>query len=330
MTHTTTLQMRAVFGDRYGTADRLDVRTVPVPELADDRVLIRVHASSVNAYDHHMTTGTPLMARSMAGIRAPKRPVPGSDVAGVIEAVGAAVEGFEVGDRVFGGVGFGAWAEFAVANPRGITHIPEGVSFEDAAATPMAGLTALQALRDLASVQPGERVIVNGASGGVGTFAVQIARALGATVTAVCSTGKVDQARSIGADRVIDYTAVDFTTEAGEYDVLLDNAGTRGWFATRRTLVEGGRNVTITGPKHLVFGPMRNMLFRKALSMMDSRTFVSGTARTVRADLEALAAMLAEGSIRPVIERTWPLEDAPRALAALAEGHAAGKHVIVV
>jgi NADPH:quinone reductase-like Zn-dependent oxidoreductase len=330
MTHTTTLQMRAVFGDRYGAADRLDARTVPVPQLADDRVLIRVHASSVNAYDHHMTTGMPLMARSMAGIRAPKRPVPGSDVAGVIEAVGVAVEGLEVGDRVFGGVGFGAWAEFAVANPRGITHIPEGVSFEDAAATPMAGLTALQALRDLASVQPGERVIVNGASGGVGTFAVQIARALGATVTAVCSTTKVDQARSIGADRVVDYTQSDFTIEAGEHDVLIDNAGMRGWFATRRTLVEGGRNVTITGPKHLFFGPMRNMLVRKALSTVDSRTFASGTARTVRADLEALAAMLAEGSIRPVIQWTWPLEEAPRALAALAEGHAAGKHVIVV
>lgn len=330
MTHTTALRMRAVHGERYGTADQLELRDLPVPAPAEDRVLIRVHASSVNAFDHHMTTGTPLMARSMAGVRVPKRPVPGADVAGVVEAVGSEVDGFEVGDRVFGNIGFGAWAEYASANPRAITHLPGEVSFEDAAATPLAGLTALQAVRDDGAVQPGDRVLVNGASGGVGTFAVQIAKALGAGVTAVCSTGKVARARAIGADRVIDYTKEDFTVVAGGHDVLIDNAGTRGWFATRRTLVEGGRNVTITGPKHLVFGPLRNMLFRKVLSRFDSRSFTSGTARTVRADLDVLGAMLAGGRIAPVVERVWALEEAPRALAALAEGHAAGKHVISV
>lgn len=330
MTTTNTTTMRAVLGERYGDAATLRVGEVPVPDVAPDRVLLRVHASSVNAYDHHMTTGTPLLVRALMGLRAPKRPIPGADVAGVIEAVGAEVEGFSVGDRVFGNVGAGAWAERASANPRGLAPIPDGVSFEDAAATPMAGLTALQAVRDFAGVEPGQRVLVNGASGGVGTFAVQIAVALGAEVTAVCSTAKVDAAAALGASRVIDYTEVDFTKEAGRHDVLIDNAGTRSWWATRRTLVPNGKNVTISAPKHLVLGPLRHTLFRKAVSVFDSRSFASFTASTSRADLDVLADMLADGRLSPVIERTHPLEDAPVALAAVAAGHAAGKHVIVI
>lgn len=329
MHETTTDTMRAVFAERYGPADTLELRDVPRPAPADDRVLIEVKASSVNAYDHHMTTGTPLLVRPFAGWSAPSRPIPGADVAGVVVAVGRDVEGFTPGDRVFGNIGAGAWAEYASANPRALTLLPDGVSFEDAAATPMAGLTALQALRDGAAVQPGERVLVNGASGGVGTFAVQIAKAFGAEVTAVCSTGKLAQAEALGADRVIDYTSVDFTAVAGEHDVLLDNAGTRSWWATRRVLVPGGRNATTTGPKHLFLGPLRNHLVRRLAAAFDSRTFDTRTASTSRADLDVLAGMLADGSIRAAIERTYPLEEAPDALGNVAAGHAAGKHVIV-
>ncbi|NND84263.1 MAG: NAD(P)-dependent alcohol dehydrogenase [Acidimicrobiia bacterium] len=328
--HTTTRTMRAVFGERYGNADGLELRDVPIPEAEAGRVLIKVRAASVNAFDHHMTTGTPLLVRAVAGLRAPKRPVPGADVAGVVEAVGADVEGFAVGDRVFGSIGFGAWAEYASVNPRAIAPLPDEVSFEDGAATPMAGLTALQAIRDLAGVQSGERVLVNGASGGVGTFAVQIAKAFGADVAAVCSTHKVEQTEAIGADRVLDYTKVDFAREAGAHDVLIDNVGVRPWRATRRVLEAGGRNVATTGPKRLVLGPLRTTFARKVAAAMDSRSFDSVSAKVNRADLDVLAEMLVDGRISPVIERTWSLEEAPKALATVAEGHAAGKHVIVV
>lgn len=320
--------MRAVVQDRYGRTEVLDVREVPTPTPGNDRVLIRVEAASLNIYDYHMTTGTPYLARSMAGWIKPKHPTPGANLAGVVVAVGAEVTGLSVGDEVFGEVGSGAFAEYAVANPNHLALIPAGVGFEAAAATPMAGLTALQGLRDHGGLVAGRRVIVNGASGGVGTFAVQIARALGAEVTAVCSTAKLETARSIGATTVIDYTSSDFTETERGYDLLFDNAGNRPWSETSKVLAEGGINVSVTGPKHALMGPYRNFLVRKVLSSFGKKRFTWFTAAAKQEDLEFLAGLLASGALVPVIERRYPLDRVPEAFEYLSQGHAAGKLVI--
>ena len=321
--------MRAIVQDRYGTPEVLEPREVAVPAPGPDKVLIQIAAAALNAYDWHMTTGTPYMARTVAGLTRPKNPIPGADMAGVVVAVGDDVAGFAVGDEVFGDIGFGAFAEYAVASPRALAHKPAGVGFADTAATPMAGMTALQALRR-GGVEAGMRVVVNGASGGVGTYAVQIAKALGAEVTAVCSTRKVDMVRSIGADQVIDYTAQDFVEVVAGQHVLLDNVGTRPWRETRRVLGEGGIQVATTGHKHALFGPLRNHLARQVASTFDSRRFTWFTASVKQADLETLGGMLASGRIRPVIEATYPLDQVPTALRELGEGHSVGKKVIVL
>jgi len=321
-------KMRAIVQDRYGTPDVLGLREVDVPTPAEDRVLIQTGASSLNMYDWHMTTGTPYMARSIAGWTKPKNPIPGADIAGTIVRVGSAVAEFREGDVVYGDIGTAAFAEYAVANPKAIARLPEGVSLEAAAAVPLAGLTALQGLRDKGELQAGQRVLINGASGGVGTFAVQIAKALGAEVTAVCSTTKVDTARSIGADRVIDYKQADFTATERGYDLLFDNAGNRRWFETSQVLRSGGGNVTITGPKHAVLGPFRNLLFRKLLSRFGDKEMTWFTAHVNQSDLAYLGGLLASGEISPVIERIFTLDELPAALRYLGEGHAAGKLVI--
>ncbi len=302
---------------------------VDVPQPAADQVLIRVRASSLNMYDWHMTTGMPYMARAQAGLRVPKDPIPGADVAGVVDAVGADVTAFAPGDEVFGCVA-GAWAEFVCAKERQIASKPGTVTFEQAAAVPLAGVTALQGLRDVGGLRSGQRVLVNGASGGVGTFAVQVAKALGATVTAVCSTAKVDMVRSIGADHVIDYAREDFTETERGYDVLFDNVGDRAWSETKRVLADGGVNVAVTGPKHRVLGPVRELIYRKASAAFDSRRFAWFVSRMKREDLETLAAMLASGAVVPVMEDTYPLENAAEALWRMGKGHAAGKLVITV
>ncbi|MGI9528655.1 MAG: NAD(P)-dependent alcohol dehydrogenase, partial [Acidimicrobiia bacterium] len=219
--------MRAIVQSGYGSSDVLEVQDVPTPTPGDEQVLIKVEASSLNIYDHHMISGTPAMVRAVAGFRTPKNPIPGADVAGTVVAVGKDVNQWKVGDEVFGDIGAGAFAEYAVGKEKAIARMPEGVAFEVAATVPLAALTALQGLRDIAGLQSGQKVIINGASGGVGTFAVQIAKALGGEVTAVCSTQKVDAARSIGADTVIDYTADDYTATERDVDVLFDNAGNR-------------------------------------------------------------------------------------------------------
>lgn len=320
--------MRAIVQDRYGQSEVLELREVVTPPPGNDQVLIRVEAASLNIYDYHMTTGTPFLARSVGGWGKPKNPIPGADLAGVVVAVGANVTGLSVGDEVFGEVGYGAFAEYALADPRRLAPIPSGVGFEAAAATPMAGLTALQGLRDHGGLVAGGRVIVNGASGGVGTFAVQIARALGAEVTAVCSTAKVETARSIGATKVIDYTSSDFTETERGYDLLFDNAGHRPWSETSKVLVEGGINVSVTGPKHALMGPYRNFLVRKVLSSFGNKRFTWFTASAKQEDLEFLAGLLGSGALEPVIERRYPLDRLPEALEHLSQGHAAGKLVI--
>jgi NADPH:quinone reductase-like Zn-dependent oxidoreductase len=329
MTKTRSALMNAIAQDRYGSPDVLELRRLPVPTPAPDQVLIRVEAASLNMYDWHMTSGMPRMARVVAGLRRPSSPIPGADAAGIIEAVGSDVTRFQVGDEVMGEIGSGAFAEYALAAERHLVHKPAEASFEQAASVPLAGLTALQGLRDHGGIEAGQRVAINGASGGVGTLAVLIAKALGAEVTAVCSTGKVEMVRSLGADRVIDYTTQDYTEVVRDQHLLFDNAGNRGWGETSRVLAPGGINVTITGPKHGWFGPMREILARKVASLRGDKRFTNFTASVKTEDLETLAGMLATGAIRPVIERTYPLAETADALRHLGEGHAVGKLVIV-
>lgn len=320
--------MTAIAQDRYGLPRVLALRELATPVPEDDQVLIRVAASSLNMYDWHMTTGTPYMARAVAGLTKPKHPIPGADVAGTIVAIGKDVTGFQPGDEVFGDIGYGAFAEYAVGRVRNIVLKPAGVRFEQAAATPLAGITALQGLRDHGGIATGQRVIVNGASGGVGTFAVQIAKWFGAEVTAVCSTGKVDMVTSIGADRVVDYTKEDYTATERGYDLLFDNAGTRPWSETSRVLEPGGMHVTITGPKHRWLGPVRNLLFRKVASTFGDKTMTWFTAQVRRDDLELLARLLESGEVTPVIEDSYTLERVADGLRRLGEGHALGKLVV--
>lgn len=324
-------KMKAIVQEKFGNPEVLDLREVDRPVLDDEeRVLVRVRAASLNMYDWHMTTGTPYLARAVVGWRSPKHPIPGADLAGVVEVVGSKVTRFEPGDEVFGDAGFGAFAEYARPRAGNLVGKPAGVTFEQAAATPMAGLTALQGLRDHGRLEAGQRVLVNGASGGVGTFAVQIAKVLGAEVTAVCSTSKVEMARSIGADHVIDYTVDDFVETERGYHLLFDNVGFRPWSETRRVLTPDGINVTITGPKHAVMGPYRRMVFRKVISMLGDQHMTWFTAETKQKDLELLAGLLASGEVAPVIENTYPLEKMPDALRHLGEGHAMGKLVITM
>ncbi len=321
--------MSAIVQEKYGPPDVMELRRVEVPIPDADQVLIRVVAASLNIYDWHMTTGMPYMARAAAGLTKPKSSIPGADVAGVVEDVGSDVTRFRVGDEIYGDIGSGAFAEYSVGKEGAFAHKPAEVTFAQAASVPMAGLTALQGLRDIGGIQPGHRVIVNGASGGVGTFAVQIAKALGAEVTAVCSTTKVDMARSLGADRVIDYSMEDYTQTERGYQLLFDNVGNRSWAETSRVLVAGGIIVTTTGPKLDWFGPLRYLLARKGASLLGSKRFTWYTAHVDAEDLEFLSDLLARGAVTPVIERTYSLADVPGAMRYLSEGHAHGKLVVV-
>ncbi|HSJ35927.1 MAG TPA: NAD(P)-dependent alcohol dehydrogenase [Acidimicrobiia bacterium] len=322
--------MRAIVQDRYGPPETLRLAEVDRPRPEARQVCVEVQAASLNMYDWHMMSGYPLMARLQAGVRTPGHPIPGADVAGTVADIGEEVTGLRPGDEVFGLVDHGALAEYVCGSEESFAPLPEGVDLQAAAATPMAALTALQGLRDVGGLQAGQRVLVNGASGGVGTFAVQIAKELGAEVTAVCSTAKVEMVSRLGADRVFDYTRHDFSVTERDYDLLFDNVGDRPWSQTRRVLAGNGVNVTITGPKHRVAGPLRNLLFRKAASLFDSRRFAWFTSSVRRQDLEDLAAMLVSGGVRPVLEEIYPLEKAAEAMRRLGEGHAAGKLVITV
>jgi NADPH:quinone reductase-like Zn-dependent oxidoreductase len=320
--------MRAIVQDRYGLPDVLELRHVDQPDPGDDEVRIEMRAASLNIYDWHMTTGTPYMARAQAGLRAPKNPIPGADVAGIVDAVGRSVTRFAPGDEVMGFVGNGAFAEYVCGPEKGLVAKPDTVTFEQAAASPLAGVTALEGLRDVGGLRSGQRVLINGASGGVGTFAVQIAKSLGASVTAVCSTTKVDMVRSIGADHVIDYTRDDFAEIERGYDLLFDNVGDRPWSETRRVLTPTGSNVTITGPKYRWFGPLRLLLFRKVASSFGSQSMTWFTARMKQQDLEFLAGLIGSGEVTPVIEHSYPLEKTADALRYVGEGHAMGKVII--
>ncbi len=322
--------MKAITQYRFGGPETLQLEDIDKPVPKEDEVLIEVKAASVNVADWHMMTGTPYMVRLMGGgFRHPKTPRTGKDVAGIVAAVGSDVTEFQLGDEVFGEID-GSFAEFAVAPERFLAAKPSNMTFAEAAAVPLAGFTALQGLRDHGAVEAGQKVLVNGASGAVGTWTVQIAKAVGAEVTAVCSTGNVDAARQMGADHVIDYTKNDFTRIETRFDVIIDIVGNRSLTACRRLLIDGGRYVMVGGPKHRWMGPMRRMLAAQLLFLGRSQKFVWFVANVNAEDLEHLRDLAEQGRIAAVIDRSYELSDVPRAFEYLAAGHAHGKLVITV
>jgi NADPH:quinone reductase-like Zn-dependent oxidoreductase len=321
--------MRAMTARSYGGPEVLVLEELPVPTPADDQLLIRVEASSLNALDWHLLTGTPYLMRLMFGMRRPKQFVRGADVAGVVVGVGKDVERFRIGDAVFGEGPGGGCGEFLAMRERSVVAIPDGVSFENAAATPVAGLTALQGLRDHADLQPGERVLINGAAGGVGTMAVQIAKVLGAHVTAACSTRNVEMVRRLGADDVIDYTSDDFMTGGARFDVMLDNVGKRPPKDARSVIVSGGRYVVISGPKENRWVDPLPALLRARVSFLRSdASFHQFTAAANVDDLTTLGELLASGRLVPEIDRVVGLDGVVDAMAEIGTGHARSKIVV--
>jgi NADPH:quinone reductase-like Zn-dependent oxidoreductase len=327
--------MKAIVHRAYGPPrDVLALEEIDRPVCGDDDVLVRVRAASVNPADWHIVRGVPYVARLSFGLRAPKHRVPGCDVAGQVEAVGGNVTAFAPGDEVFGSPfegGFGAFAEHARLSGDRLAPRPATLSFEDAAAMPLAASTALQAVRDHGRVEPGHRVLVIGASGGVGSFAVQIAKSLGAEVTGVCSTRNVDMVRSIGADDVVDYTKADFVERGRRYDFILQAAGTRSSADVRRALTRRGTLVLISGESDgRWLGPVARVAGALALSPFVSQRMTSFTVKPNGEDLQALSRLVEAGTVRPVIDRAYPLSEVPEALRYLEEGHARGKVVLTV
>jgi NADPH:quinone reductase-like Zn-dependent oxidoreductase len=323
--------MQAVVHRRYGSPDVVELAAVEVPVIGDDQVLVRVHAVSVNPLDWHGLTGTPYVMRLQGGLRRPKQPVLGVDVAGTVEAVGAGVTRFRPGDEVFGGAN-GSFAELALSRERSLEIKPAEISFEQAAAIPVAGVTALQALRDKGHVQPGQHVLVNGAAGGVGTFAVQIAKALGAHVTGVCSTANVELVRSLGADHVIDYTRDDFARAERRYDVMIDNAGSRSLRSCKNVLSPHGVYVVVGGPKKgRLLGPLTRLAAAKVVFLTGGRTAAPFLAQLGHdGDLGALVELITSGKVTPVVDQVHPLADAAEALRQIGSGHTRGKVVLRV
>ncbi len=323
--------MKAAVRDRYGSPDVVELREIEKPVAADDEVLVRVRASSVNPAEWYSVVGRPYVGRTQMGLRKPKSARLGVDFAGTVEAVGKDVTQFRPGDEVFGGRD-GAFAEYlCVREERAVVLKPANVTFEQAAAVPVAALTALQGLRDKGQIQPGQKVLINGASGGVGTFAVQIAKALGAEVTGVCSTRNVDLVRSIGADEVIDYTREDFTRSDRRYDLMLDVAGSRPWSESRRVLNPQATLVIVGGPKtNRLIGPLSHVVKVRLAALRSSQKVVFFIAKFNKADMVVLRDLLADGRVTPVIDKRYGLSEIADALRYMGEGHAQGKIVITV
>ncbi|MBI3970426.1 MAG: NAD(P)-dependent alcohol dehydrogenase [Chloroflexi bacterium] len=324
--------MRAIVHHKYGPPDSPDVlelRDVDTPPLTEDGVLVRVRASSVNRAEWYAVTGTPYAGRVVMGLRKPKRDVPGVDFAGTVEAVGSSVTEFRLGDDVFGARS-GALAEYVCVR-KAVVPKPANLTFEQAAAVPTAAVTALQGLRDQGQIRPGQKVLINGASGGVGTFAVQLAKAFGAEVTGVCSTRNVDLVHSLGADHVVDYTQEDFTRSGQRYDLLFDVAGSRSWSECRRVLADKAIVVIAGAPKgNRWIGPLGHLAKVLLASLGASQKVVFFIAKFNREDLAVLQELLAAGKVTPVIDRRYTLREVPAALRYLGEGHAQGKVVITV
>ena len=318
--------MKAAVVERYGS---IVIQDVKKPAPAEGEVLVQVHASSLNAVNWYGFTGRPYIARPMMGLFKPKSSEIGGDFAGVVEAIGAGVDDFAPGDEVYGSRE-GALAEYVAASAA-IERKPVNLSFEEAAAVPLAAFTALQALRDLAGVKQGDKVLVNGASGGVGTFAVQIAKALGAEVHAVCSTRNVEQAQELGADRVFDYTREDFARGGAHYDVLFDNAGNRSWRSMRRVLTPKGTVLLVGGSRHnRLLGPLGHMMRIKLVSTLSRRNAVFFMAKPTGDDLATLRDLIEAGQVKPVIEQRYELAQIGEAMRAIGEGHARAKIVVAI
>jgi NADPH:quinone reductase-like Zn-dependent oxidoreductase len=319
--------MKAIVYHGYGPPDVLRCEDVEAPVPRDDEVLVNVRAASVNPLDWHFLRGTPYIGRMAFGLRRPKSTRLGADVAGRVEAVGGSVTRLKPGDEVFGACR-GAFAESVCAPESSLVLKPENVTFEQAAAAPVAGFTALQALRDKGRLQPGQTVLINGAGGGVGTFAVQIAKSLGADVTGVCGPGNVERVRSIGADWIIDYTQEDFTLGGQHYDLILDCVGNHPLSAFRRVLNPHGTYIMIGAPDSPWLGPMGRALGALLLSRFGSQSFVVFLARRNQKDLAVLRDLMAAGKVTPVIDRCYRLSEVPAALRYLEEGHARGKVIV--
>jgi NADPH:quinone reductase-like Zn-dependent oxidoreductase len=320
--------MKAIVQDRYGSPDVLELRDVDPPTVKDDEVLVRIRAASVNPLDWYQVTGTPYLTRIGSGLRRPKPSIPGVDLAGQVEAVGNSVTAFEVGDEVFG-MRSGAFAEYVAANEARLARKPANLTYEQAAAVPTAGVTALQGLRDKGQIRSGQRVLINGASGGVGTFAVQIAKSFGAEVTGVCSTRNAATAKALGADHVIDYTSEDFIHSGRQYDLILDIASNRSVSDRRRAMVPDGTLVVVgAAKKGRWIGPLGAMLTAVVAGRFASQRIVAFIAKNSAEDLDALRQLIEAGDVTPVIERTYPLAQVPEALAYLGAGHCQGKVVI--
>lgn len=324
------VSLKAIVYTQYGPPDVLKLTEVPKPVCKDNEVLVRVHAASVSAGDWHLLRGTPLMVRLYFGLTKPRHKILGADVAGVVEAVGMNVTQFHPGDEVYGDLtdcGFGAYAQFACANERSLAHKPSNLSYEQAAAVPVSAVAALQALRDKGQLQPGEKVLVNGASGGVGTYAVQLAKALEANVTGVGSTAKHGILQSLGVDQIIDYTKQDVTTNGHRYDLILDTAAYRSIADYRRILNPAGRYVMVGGSGARL---LQAMGLGPWMSRKGGKQFGGFMVKPNQQDLLFLTKLIEEGKVRPVVDKCFPLSEVPEAIRYVEEGHARGKVVINV
>jgi len=322
--------MKAIVHHEYGSPDVLELQEVAKPIVKDDDMLVRVHAASVNPLDWHFVRGTPYLVRMQAGLSRPKNHIPGVDVAGQVEEVGRNVTKFQPGDEVFGGSG-GSFAEYVCVSEGRVVLKPANVTFEQAAAVPIAALTALQGLRDKGGIRQGHKVLINGASGGVGTFAVQIANSFGAEVTGVCSTRNVDMVRSIGADQVIDYAQESFTEGGRRYDLILDMVGNRSMSECRRTLNPEGTYVSVGAAQMGDWvGPLTAALKVLVGSLLGSQKMVPMLTKQTNEDLVVLQELLESGEMTPVIDRQYELSEVPQAIRYLEEGHAQGKVVITM
>jgi NADPH:quinone reductase-like Zn-dependent oxidoreductase len=323
--------MKAIICPKYGSPDVLQLREVEKPTPKEDEVLVRIHAASVNMYDWHLLTADIFLVRLMGGgLLRPKNPRTGADIAGRIEAVGSNAKQFRAGDEVFGDLaacGNGGFAEYVSVPESFVAPKPTNLTFEEAAAVPMAAITALQGLRDEGKIQPGQKVLIQGASGGVGTFAVQIAKSFGAEVTAVCSTRNLDQARSLGADQVIDYTKEDFTRSGQQYDLILAANGYHPLSDYKRALTPQGKYVMAGGSAAQIF---QAMLLGSWMSKTGGKKMGGVSARPKQQDLAFMKCLLEAGKVVPVIDRRYPLRETAEALRYLGEGHARGKIVITM
>ena len=321
--------MKAIVYDNYGSPDVLRCEDIEKPTAGANEVLVNVRAASVNPLDWHFMRGSPYGLRMMAGLRKPKVRRLGADVAGHVEAIGRNVTQFNPGDEVFGTCR-GAFAEYACASEQAVAAKPGNLTFEQAASVPVAAITALQALRDKGRIQPGQKVLINGAAGGVGTFAVQIARSFGADVTGVCSTKNVDMVRSIGADHVCDYIKEDFTKSGKQYDLIVDCVGNHSLPAYRRVLTPRGTYVVVGGPPGRWIGPLALVIKTQLLSPFVSQKLATIMANLRQADLASMRQLIEAGKVTPVIDRRYGLTEVPEAIRYLEEGHARGKVVITV